>query len=90
MESIKFTEDELEKIKTIQKDYNSAGVALIQLKMLRRNLEEDLENLKIKEAEVDKQIFIISEEESQLSKSLTDKYGIGTLDLETGKFTAQK
>ncbi len=90
MESIKFTEDELEKIKTIQKDYNSAGVALIQLKMLRRNLEEDLESLKIKEAEVDKQIFIISEEESQLSKSLTDKYGIGTLDLETGKFTAQK
>lgn len=86
----KFTEAELKEITEIQSEYQSCGISLVQLQVMRNGLEKDLQAIKEKEDEVKNQIFIISEREQKLSKDLSEKYGIGTLDMETGTFTPQK
>ena len=41
------------------------------------------------ENELKNEFFKTQQEESTLAKTLSDKYGVGTLDIESGKFTPQ-
>lgn len=86
----KFTTEELQTIQQIQQDYHAAGISLVQLQVYRTSLEKDLQALKDKEDEVRNQILAISEREMLVSKQLSEKYGVGTLNMETGTFTSQK
>ena len=82
-ESVKFTEDELKEVKSlqtnyldIQNQYGQLSLAKIRLKRQENQLSE-----KLKEIE--------NIEKSFLDK-VTEKYGKGSLNPETGVFTPEK
>lgn len=87
MQNIQFDQQELEQIKKLQEQYNILGIQLVQLKIALKNANEYLENLKAQELLVDSQIQETNKQEKDLAKQLEEKYGAGSLDLETGQFT---
>jgi|TARA_A100001515_G_scaffold130045_1_gene117067 hypothetical protein len=82
-EGTKFTEEEMKKVEDFRNRFNTVTVSYGQLAMDKLVLEET-ENA-IKE-EYDK----IRKEEKAFVKELSDKYGAGQLNLETGVFIAEK
>ena len=82
-DTIKFTEEELNSIKDLQNNYNKAifalGQATIQISSFKEEKEKIMNSLEK-----------IKGEEDKLAKALNNKYGVGSLDLETGTFTPQK
>jgi len=87
MSTIKFTEEELDNIKTIQEEYSTVGIQLVQLKLARKSSEEYIAALQQEEDRIVEQIDSINKREKELTESLNDKYGIGSLDMTTGEFT---
>jgi predicted nucleic acid-binding Zn-ribbon protein len=87
MSTTKFTEDELQNIRAIQEEYSMIGIQLVQLKLARKSSEEYLAALEQEEQRIVEQIESISTKEKQLTESLNEKYGIGSLDMTTGEFT---
>jgi len=85
--NIKFTEDELTSIRTIQQRYNTLGIQLIQLEVSRKEIEDRLSLIREQEAILREQIHSTNKEERELAKTLDTKYGVGSLDLDTGEFT---
>lgn len=79
-QEIKFSEQELNSIKELQKEYNKLSIALGQLeleKMVLKTREETLYST----------FKTISEKEQTIIQDLNSKYGVGSLNLETGTFT---
>ena len=76
----KFTEEELTTFKSIQAKSQNAKLQFGQLYLTKLKLEEQETLLKnhVKE---------IEQEESQIAQQLSDKYGKGSIDIETGEFT---
>jgi hypothetical protein len=87
MNTIKFTEEELDNIKAIQEEYSTVGIQLVQLKLARKSSEEYIAALQQEEERIAEQIDGINKREKELTESLNDKYGIGSLDMTTGEFT---
>jgi hypothetical protein len=87
MSTIKFTEEELDNIKAIQEEYSTVGIQLVQLKLARKSSEEYIAALQQEEERIAEQIDGINKREKELTESLNDKYGIGSLDMTTGEFT---
>ena len=77
---VQFTNEEITKLRNLQSKFNNATIQFGQLKISQIKLKETESTLKnaLKELE---------QEESTLAKSLTEKYGKGSLDIETGTFT---
>ncbi len=90
MSKVNFTPEELENIKKLQEKYNVIGIQLVQLKLAQKNAAKYLESLKEQEAILDEQIAATNAEEKELAKSLDNKYGAGSLDLESGEFTPKE
>ena len=78
-EGKKFTEEEMNKVQEIKNKYNEITINLGQLEMDGMLLSEQKEKLKDEYVGVRK-------EEVTYAKVLSDKYGLGTLDIETGVF----
>tara|TARA_R110000787_G_scaffold260349_1_gene365587 strand:- start:1326 stop:1640 length:315 start_codon:yes stop_codon:yes gene_type:complete len=77
---VKFTEEEILSLNGIQKEMDQIilnmgqiGVQEISLELAKKTAKSHLENLKLKETEI--------------AKSLSGKYGKGTLDIASGEFT---
>lgn len=87
MSTMKFTQEELDSIKTIQEEYSTVGIQLVQLKLARKSSEEYLTALEQEEARIVEQIDSINKREKELTEALNNKYGIGSLDMTTGEFT---
>ena len=87
MSTIKFTEEELNSIRSIQEEYSTVGIQLVQLKLAKKSSEEYLAALQQEEDRIVEQIDSINIREKELTESLNDKYGIGSLDMTTGEFT---
>lgn len=83
----KFNEEELTKIKTLQDKYQVLGIQLVQLTLAESNAKKYIEDLNQKKSELYKQIEDTSAEEKSLAEELNNKYGVGTLNLESGEFT---
>ena len=77
---VQFTNEEITKLRNLQSKFNNATIQFGQLKISQLKLEESETILKKALAELEK-------EETTLAKSLTKKYGKGSLDIETGTFT---
>ena len=71
-----FTNEELTQLKSLQSEISQFG----QLYLTKIRLEEQETLLKTK-------INELKTKETTLAKSLSDKYGQGSLDIETGTFT---
>ena len=87
MEKKVFTQEEIDNIKAIQDKYNTLGVQLVQLKLALKGAMEYVESLQLQESAIELQILETNDEEKQLAATLDEKYGQGSLDLETGEFT---
>jgi len=87
---VKFTKEELEKIQNIQSSYANITTRLGQLSVGRVRLEQQLESL---DGEYDGLIKSFKEQQAEEQKfldSITEKYGQGTLNPDTGEFTPEK
>ena len=79
-EEVKFTEEELTQVQNIQKSYVNVQNQFGQLKLAQIRLDEQ-------EVELKDALKQIQSEEKKFLNSITDKYGQGTLNPETGVFT---
>ena len=78
-EKNKFTEDELKQVQTIQQSYANVQNQFGQLKLAQIRLDEQ-------EVELEDALKQIQSEEKKFLDGITDKYGQGTLNPETGMF----
>ena len=76
---IKFSEDELKKIMEIRTSYTEITNRLGQIQLTKYNLQKQEE-----QAEIDFESIKVKEQE--VLQGITDKYGPGTLDPNTGVF----
>ena len=85
--SLKLTAEELQQIKDLQSKYNQAifeiGASEAQLIAFQQGIE------KLQQAKKDlvSNLTTIEQKESELTKSLQEKYGIGNINPETGEIT---
>lgn len=79
-ESIKFTEEELQSITKLQTQYNQITMAAGQLYLNELSLNQRKEDL-------NKALEDTRKEENDVANKLTEKYGKGSLDINTGEFT---
>ena len=84
MEQKQLTSEELSNVKTLADKLNEITTNFGQLKIEKINLITQLSALDELEKDLDKQYIELKEKEYTLSKELSDKYGNGTLNLETG------
>lgn len=85
-QEVKFTQEELDQIKSLQNKYNEIGIQLVQTKLAIRNATEYLDKLIEQEDQLTNEIVEVSQSEKQLAEQLSEKYGTGSLDMETGVF----
>tara|TARA_B100000287_G_C20427370_1_gene700030 strand:- start:19 stop:312 length:294 start_codon:yes stop_codon:yes gene_type:complete len=74
-----FTEQELNELKNLRDKIDEMSFQFGQLSIQKIKLEEQENNLK-------NQLKNLEKEETTIAKKLTDKYGKGSIDLETGTF----
>ena len=74
---------DIDKIKKLQENLTSIGTQFGQIKIAKMKLEDQ-------EIVLKKQLDLLTKEESSIAKAFTDKYGRGSLDVETGEFTPTK
>ena len=79
-EDIKFSEDEIKKIMEIRTSYAEITNRFGQIQLTKYNLQKQEE-----QAEIDFESIKVKEQE--VLQGITDKYGPGTLDPNTGVFT---
>ena len=80
-EEVKFTEEELTQVQNIQRSYQNVQNQFGQLKMAQLRLDNQ-------EIELEESLKKLQDDESKFLENITKKYGQGTLNPETGVFTA--
>ena len=88
-QEIKFTQEELDQIRSLQTKYSEVGIQLVQLKLAKKNALEYLDKLEQQEEELTNQIVEANQLEKKLAQSFSEKYGAGSLDMETGLFVSE-
>ena len=79
-EEVKFTEEEIKQVQNIQASYVNVQNQFGQLKMAQIRLDNQ-------EVELEDALKSIQDEEKKFLDGITDKYGQGSLNPETGVFT---
>jgi len=82
-EEVKFTEEELKQVQNIQVGYQNVQTQFGQLKLAQIRLDEQ-------EVDLEEALKQIQSEEKKFLDGITNKYGQGTLNPETGVFTPTK
>ena len=82
-EEVKFTEEEMSQVQGIQQNYANIQNQFGQLKMAQIRLDEQ-------EIDLENSLKSIQEEEKKFLEGITEKYGEGSLNSETGVFTPNK
>ena len=77
---VKFATEEIEKIQKLQADLNTVMFQFGQLRVNQIKLEQQ-------EKFLQEQLTQLEQQEKTIAKELTDKYGKGSLDIETGNFS---
>jgi hypothetical protein len=84
MEQKQLTQEELANVKELASSLNDITTKFGQLKVEKLNLLTQISALEELENSMDKEYFELKEKEYTLSKELSEKYGEGVLNLETG------
>lgn len=79
MENKKLTTEEIQRITELQQKNNALATELGQIELIKLNLQSRREA-------AEKFLEELRSEEQELGKELTDKYGSGSINLETGEF----
>jgi len=86
-ETKKLTNEEITKVQDIRKNYVSIQTAFGQLHLTKINLEKQLSQIDANYETLSTEYEKTQEAERNLVQSIQDKYGVGSLDIETGTFT---
>ena len=84
---MKFTDDELESLQTLQTNYQEKQAVLGQLAVQTILQNQRTEALQLRTKEVEQEYQTVQQEERDLVAKLNEKYGPGQLDPTTGVFT---
>ena len=84
---MKFTDDELQSLQTLQTNYQEKQAVLGQLAVQTILQNQRTENLQLRTQEVEQEYQTVQQEERDLVAKLNEKYGPGQLDPATGVFT---
>jgi|TARA_R100001126_G_C4764413_1_gene119308 hypothetical protein len=87
---IKFTEDEMKKIKEFQESYVTIQQQLGQISIADLKLNQQLESLDKSEIELKNKFVEVQQDEKSFIEEITKKYGDGTLDPNSGQFIPNK
>jgi uncharacterized protein (DUF3084 family) len=87
--SIKFSKEELDGLQAVRNDYQSIQNEFGALRVRRLQLQQQLDLLESREVELDGLYVQVQSNERNLSQELTEKYGNGNLDFDTGEFTPE-
>ena len=86
-EAVKFSEEELQSLQELQNTYAGISTQFGQLKVSRMNLERQLDSLIQSEENLENAWEDNRKKETELVQSLTEKYGPGSLNPQTGEYT---
>ena len=81
------TTEELQSIKDLQSKYNQTIFEIGVAEAQRIALQEQVEKLQSNKVELVNDLATIEQKESELTKSLQEKYGNGSINPETGEIT---
>jgi hypothetical protein len=87
MSEVKFTDDELKSIQEISQKSNEITNRFGQLAIAKINLEKQSEAVEEEEFKLHEELEALKKQEQETLQSITEKYGPGTLDPQTGVFT---
>ena len=79
----KITEQEIEKVKGLRVKFDQLVNTIGQVEVQLYNLQEQKKELQVS-------LLNIQQEEVSLAKELEEKYGKGTVSLDTGEFSPNK
>tara|TARA_B100000287_G_C20658598_1_gene789391 strand:+ start:1706 stop:1993 length:288 start_codon:yes stop_codon:yes gene_type:complete len=88
MSEVKFTEEELKSLEELQKGYLDVQSKFGQVVIARINLKKQNDKLNLFEEETNKNFEDLQNKEKELVSGLTEKYGEGSLDVNTGVFSS--
>ena len=86
-DEVKFTEKELESLNDLQVKYNTITNQFGQLAIAKLNLEKQTEVVNDQEFKLQEELEQAREEEQGILNGITEKYGPGQLDPQSGVFT---
>ena len=86
-EAVKFSDEELQSLQELQNTYASISTQFGQLKVSKMNLMRQMDSLEQSEEALEKAWDDNRQKESELVQSLTEKYGPGSLNPQTGEYT---
>ena len=84
---VKFTEEEMKEINTLQQSYINIQNNLGQLSLNRIRLEQQFDNMDETEENIGNQFVEVQKKEKAFVDTINKKYGDGNLDLTSGVFT---
>jgi len=84
---VKFTKQEINSLQQLRSDYANVELSLGKLEIARMQSEQQLDNIQNNKLRLETQYTTLQRTESQIVSELTEKYGVGNLDITTGKFT---
>ena len=87
MSEIKFTDSELKSIQELSNKSNEITNRFGQLAIAKINLEKQSEAVEEEEFKLHEELENLKKEEQETLQSITEKYGPGSLDPQTGVFT---
>ena len=86
-EAVKFSEEELQSLQELQNTYAGISTQFGQLKVSKMNLRRQLDSLEQSEETLENAWEDNRKKETELVQSLTEKYGPGSLNPQTGEYT---
>ena len=84
---IKFTQQEIDSLMNLKQSYTNIELSLGKLEIARMQSEQQLDNIENNKLRLETQYTELQKTESEIVNELTEKYGVGNLDIVTGKFT---
>lgn len=81
------TQEELQSVNDLQRKYNQTLFEIGVAEAQRLALQDQIEKLTVTKRELFKDLESIEKKENELTKSLQDKYGTGSINPETGEIT---
>lgn len=87
VQTIKFTEEEIKSLQDLSNTYRAVQTELGAIEVRKLQLNQQLDALDRRKVEIETAYTTNQQTEQELSKTLTDKYGAGNLNPETGEFT---
>ena len=86
-DELKFTDEELQELQSLQEGYQEKQAILGTLSVQRILLDQQSDALEARTTEVEQEYESVQQQERDLVQKLNEKYGPGSLDPQTGVFT---